>query len=112
MSDRCDHTISEQGRDVFVTGIGPAEAIERWVKSIARLSGQPVDWGYSSGIAHVMAMGDLARVKQAIRETMGDHDALWRENYNHYLKEYPDYACPYRPKWWTSRDEARYGDNR
>lgn len=112
MSDTCDPIIAKHGDVMFTTGIGPAESIERWVKSIALVSGQKVDWHYSSGRAHVLAVGDMARVKQAIRETMGEHDAIWREDYKTYLKRYPDGACPFRPKWWTSRDEAMYGDKR
>lgn len=112
MDDTCDPTVAKYGELMFTTGIGPAEEIERWVKTIALVSGQSVDWHYSFGRAHVLAVGDLGRVRQAIRETMGEHDAVWREDYKTYLKRYPEGSCPYRPKWWTSRDETMYGDKR
>ena len=112
LGDTCNPTVAQHGEVVFTTGIGPAKAVERWVKLIARTSGQPVDWHYSFGWAHVLAIGDLECVRQAIRETMGEHDTIWREDYKTYLNRYPEGTCPYRPKWWTSRDETMYGDKR
>jgi len=52
--------------------------MEGWVKQIAELSGQPVDWFFAGGQAVVLAMGDLSRVQLAIEQLMPEHDRLKR----------------------------------
>lgn len=41
-------------------------AAETWVQSVAKESGQRVDWHYSGGIAQVLFIGDRAKVTDAI----------------------------------------------
>lgn len=38
---------------------------EWWVQEVARISGQPVDWHYSGGIANVLHLGDYDKVDDA-----------------------------------------------
>ncbi len=59
-------------------GIGGSNAIERWVQKIAATSAQPVDWHFAGGRVMVLALGNLARVRAAIREHMPEHDAMFR----------------------------------
>lgn len=58
----CDEEVRQNGVRVFMASNVPPHAMERWVKMVARLSGQRVDW-YYGGFAIVRAIGDLAKVK-------------------------------------------------
>lgn len=65
----CDAEIYEKGECVFV-GHGPSNAVERWVKRIAELSGQRVDWHYVGGRAVVLVLGDTEKVRKTISKNM------------------------------------------
>lgn len=75
----CDPEIFYNGQVVLVTHTIPSNAMERWVKQVAELSGQRVDWSFFGGRAVVRALGDLERVKAAIQQLMPEHDHLQRE---------------------------------
>jgi hypothetical protein len=79
MSDRCDPEIYKNGVEVFVTHTIRAADIEIWVQKIAQDSGQKVDWHYSSGRAQILALGDIAKVREAIISNRPTHDALMRQ---------------------------------
>lgn len=72
----CDREIFQSGEQVFITHTIPSNAMERWGKRVARLSGQRVDWHFAGGRAVVLAVGDLARVQAAVNLLMPLHDAL------------------------------------
>jgi hypothetical protein len=74
----CDQRIYEEGEVVFVTHTIAAKDIESWVKSVALLSGQPVDWHFVAGRAVVKALGDIDFVKDTIRQLLPEHHALMR----------------------------------
>jgi hypothetical protein len=75
----CNPKVFAEGTCVFVTHtIGP-NALEAWVQQIARKSGQLVDWHYFGGRAKILALGNLAKVHQAIEELMPEHDRLYTE---------------------------------
>lgn len=97
---RCNRGVFEHGIVVFVThSIRPAD-IEIWVREIAATSGQRVDWHYSGGRAHIKALGDIGRVKAAIRELMPEHDAS-------FCRDYPRFQSdPPRPEWWTEEVQS------
>ena len=77
----CDPKIFAEGTPVFATDdtILSSNAMEGWVKQVAALSGQPVDWHFIAGRAEVLALGDLLRVKGAIVELMPEHDRLRKQ---------------------------------
>lgn len=72
----CDKELHEKGAVVFIGHSIPPNAFEGWVKELARRSGQRVDWHYVGGRNVVRALGDLARVKDAISATMPEYERL------------------------------------
>lgn len=100
----CVADIYERGTLMFQTAsIGGSNAIERWVKKLAATSGQPVDWHFAGGRVMVLALGDLVRVRAAIREHMPEHDEMFRANIAGLLgDEYASSRQPYRPAWWDN----------
>ena len=63
----CQPELYDHGEHV-ITVLGAAEDIEAWVKQVARMSGQPVDWHYVGGRGVVLALGDLTKVSAALPE--------------------------------------------
>lgn len=66
----CNSEIFQKGKGVCVVD-GSSNAVERWVKSIAKKADAKVDWHYSGGRANVLHLGDEAsrqRVMDAIIE--------------------------------------------
>lgn len=72
----CDPEIFSKGKTVFIGDTIGSCAIERWVKKIAATSGQPVDWHWVGGRANVLALGDIAKVQEAIAEHKPEYDRL------------------------------------
>lgn len=54
----------------------PLEEMEEWVKKVAKISGQPVDWHVAGGNRRVLALGDLDAVHDAIDELWPDYEKL------------------------------------
>lgn len=75
----CDKEIFHNGTHVFLTDSISSNRMERWVKEVAKLSEQRVDWHFFGGRANVLAIGDLDRVHAAIQELMPLHDQLRAE---------------------------------
>ncbi len=73
----CDLEIFSKGEQVFVGDTIPSNDMEGWVKQVAQVSGQPVDWHYIGGYAEVLALGDIERVRTAIRKLMPEYYRLW-----------------------------------
>ncbi len=66
----CDQEIFRKGQAVAAIN-GSSNAVERWVKAVAKKARARVDWHYSGGIAQVLHLGDResrARVYAAMRE--------------------------------------------
>lgn len=72
----CNPEIYSDGTLVMMTHSIGSQDMERWVKKVARKSGQPVDWHFAGGRACIKALGDLDKVREAIRALMPEHDAL------------------------------------
>lgn len=75
----CDEQIYRKGEVVFVTHTIPSNAMEGWVKKVAELSGQRVDWHFFGGRAVVKALGDIAKVEATVQQLMPEHDALYEQ---------------------------------
>lgn len=75
----CDPHIMNDGISVFVTHSISSNRMERWVKEVAKESGQLVDWHFVGGRANIRAIGDLGAVKRAIEKLMPLHDQLRQE---------------------------------
>src|SRR3989344_3246175 len=72
----CNSKIFKKGKGVCVVD-GNSNAVERWVKSVAKEANAKVDWHYSCGRANVLHLGDEAsrqRVLNTISELEGDLD--------------------------------------
>lgn len=74
----CDQDVFTYGRVMFITNSIPSNAMERWVKEVASISGQRVDWSFFGGRAVVRALGDLGLVHDALAQLKPKHDDLWR----------------------------------
>ncbi len=72
----CNPDIFKKGRGVCVVR-GSSNAVERWVRSVAKKANAQVDWHYSGGMASVLHLGDdesRQRVLNAIHELKGKLD--------------------------------------
>ena len=78
----CAKAIFKNGEHVFTTHSIGCDDIEKWVKKIAKKSGQKVDWHYFGGRAVVKALGDIDKVKKAIEELMPEHDRLFKRAFD------------------------------
>lgn len=67
----CDPEIFESG-SVACTFHARAAVTEPWVKRVAELSGQRVDWHYAGGYVRVLFLGSRERVLSAIRQLEPD----------------------------------------
>lgn len=102
----CAADVYASGSLVFQThSLGRPPAIERWVQSIAKASGQPVDWHFAAGRVCVLALGDLARVRAATRAAMPEHDAMYRAEAMQYAWMRASDVHPPRPAWWSDDAE-------
>ncbi len=66
----CDKAIFKKGRPVAAIE-GSSNAVEHWVRTVAKKANAKVDWHYSGGIANVLHLGDdksRTRVEAAITE--------------------------------------------
>ena len=64
----CDRKIFKNGTPILLID-GASNAVENWVKAVAKRSRVEVDWHYSGGRAQVLYLGDShdrARVEEAI----------------------------------------------
>lgn len=86
--------------------IGSMWDIEAWVQRVAKISGQPVDWYFAGGRVMVLALGDLAKVRAAIRKLMPEHDAMYAKANAAFSVGGKLYSP--RPAWWTNEDEREY----
>lgn len=75
----CNADIFENGTPVFMTHTIPSNAMEKWVRQVAELSKQPVDWHFSGGRAIVLTTGDVEVVKRAITDLFHAHDAAFHK---------------------------------
>lgn len=83
----CNPTIWREGTCVYVPDwYVPSNAMERWVKRVAEVSEQPVDWHYFGGIPRVLALGDLERVKTVIEELSPELERLRQITYDVQLR--------------------------
>ena len=85
MSNQCDPEVYQDGTEMFMTNTISSDDMEDWVKMIAADSGQRVDWCYAMGRAHILALGDLNRVKKSILKNRKVHD----EGYTKAVREIP-----------------------
>lgn len=90
----CDQPIFENGSVVLYTHSIPTAQIERWVKKVAKLSGQPTDWHFAGGRAVVLTTGDVLKVLGAALLLKDEHDALQQAEFEEMLPNHP-----YAPSW-------------
>jgi len=76
--ENCDPNIYKNGVSVGWLS-GRSEFVERYVKALATLSGQPVDWHYIGGRANILTIGDTNRIKELIQANppQGECYQLW-----------------------------------
>lgn len=81
----CDPEVYRKGKVVFVTHTISPNAIEGWVKQVALLSGQKVDWHFVGGRAFVRALGDIEKVMTVIEQLMPEHARLFAKAQERFL---------------------------
>jgi hypothetical protein len=62
----CNSEVYQHGEVVFVTDSISSNRMEQWVRNVAELSGQPVDWHFVGGRAVIKALGDISKVRSAM----------------------------------------------
>lgn len=65
----CDSAVYRRGETICVFH-APSRPTEAWVRKVAKLSGQRVDWHYVAGYARVAFIGDRAAVRAAINDLL------------------------------------------
>lgn len=75
--------------------IGSAD-VELWVKKVAELSQQPVDWHFCGGRARILALGDTQRVRTAMLELRKEHDDLFYRQYKDVYSPEVDVRAQFR----------------
>lgn len=75
----CKQNIYKYGTQVFLTHTIKSNHIEEWVKIIEKESNQQVDWHWAAGRAIILAIGDLDKVKSAIKNNRSIHDNYYLE---------------------------------
>lgn len=86
----CDPNIFENGSRVFMTHSIPSNAMEKWVKLVAKKSKQPVDWHFVGGRAVVLTTGNVERVRAAIKALLPEHDEAYRKGVRRYSDDAGD----------------------
>lgn len=79
----CDREIFEKGESVAILE-GSSNAVEKWVKKIAKTAKARVDWHYSGGIANVLHLGDeesRTRVMTAIKQLKSELEGTLLKKY-------------------------------
>lgn len=76
----CDDEIFKHGTVVFIGDSVSSNRMEAWVRKLAQLSEQRVDWHFSAGNAVVLALGDITKVKATIEEQMDYYYQLRTES--------------------------------
>lgn len=72
----CDAEVFKDGSCVLITHSIASNGMEAYVKCIAAVSGQRVDWHMAGGRARVLALGNLDAVTNAIGLLQPIHDYL------------------------------------
>jgi hypothetical protein len=75
----CNAAIYSKGKAVLTFALG-ADSTESWVRALAKLSKQRVDWHYLAGYAVVKVLGDERKVRNAIHDSLHKLRALGAEN--------------------------------
>jgi hypothetical protein len=75
----CDSNIYENGTPIFMTCSIPSAQLEQWVKQVAELSQQPVDWHFAGGRAVIRTTGEIGAVRLAICRLLPEHDTLQKK---------------------------------
>lgn len=70
----CDPEVYEG--DAVCYFVAPSEEAEKWVRAVAKESGQRVDWHYMAGRAVVRFLGDELKVRRAIIKLKPDLESV------------------------------------
>jgi hypothetical protein len=65
----CNDKVFKKGHSAIILD-GCSHRVEKWVKAVAKESGQAVDWHYSGGRANVLYVGDFKKVQAAIEKLL------------------------------------------
>lgn len=77
VSMKCNQEVYDKGETVFLTHTLSSGDMEDWTITIAKESGQNVDWHWGCGRAEMLAVGDLSLVRKAIIKFRDIHDRAY-----------------------------------
>jgi hypothetical protein len=72
----CDPEVYRDGELILHTQNIDYHDMEAWVRRVAEESGQRVDWHPTGGSPCVLALGDLAKVRETVLRLLPELDAL------------------------------------
>lgn len=75
----CNQDVYKNGTQVFLTHTIRSAQLEEWVQTMVKESGQPVDWHWYGGRAVILALGDLDKVRAALKNNRHMHDNFYIE---------------------------------
>lgn len=75
----CNIDIFENGKLVGIIYDGSSHAIDVYIKYIAKITDEPVDWHYCGGRGRILTTGNVEKVKEALISNM---PKLYIEGYN------------------------------
>lgn len=75
---RCDPEVYKSGTMVLMTHTIRSWMVEAWVKEVREASGEKVDWHMLAGRACVLAVGDLEKVHETVRQHLPLLRRMWK----------------------------------
>ena len=72
----CDNQVDRFGRIVCQLQIAPTEDVEKFVRTVRMISNQRVDWQYVNKYPTILAVGDVAYVRQIVLDNIADFEGI------------------------------------
>lgn len=109
----CNEEIHKNGHTVFSIKHLDTKRIENWVNKISEKSGQKLDWYYGLGVACVLALGDLDKVRKTIKEGLPELNELIyeykKEKWGISFKEYDTFKYTEKDvDYWNKPEKDTY----
>lgn len=96
----CSEEMFENGKIVFVIHQADKYQVDRWVREVARRSGEQVDWIFAGDRIHVLGLGDLNKISRQIKEMLPDLN----RDINSYMSGKCEKHGYFKPDSYTAED--------
>lgn len=101
-----DDELYYNGKIVFVIHKLDRHIFEKWVKEVAERSGQKVGWHWSGYDANIVALGDIEKVSETIKEML---PLLNQAKASHYKSAAANHFL-FKPAEYTAKDVDYWKD--